>query len=110
MDDIRLTGLAKGHWLCLWVKCILLTEQNSAGEEIDPRWKMGGWLRVVIIELQISRPLWHAGLTLLLQGRPLCLWARADLKNGPFGLSAGHRSNIVEEEVGAVKLLSDVRT
>lgn len=71
---------------------------------------MGGWLRVVIIELQISQPLWHAGLTLLLQGRPLCLWARIDLKNGPFGFSAGHKSNIVEEEDWVVKLLSDVRT
>ena len=33
-----------------------------------------------------------------------------DLKNGPFGFSAGHKSNTVEEEDGAVKLLSDVRT
>lgn len=76
-----------------------------------PRWKMGGGLRVVIIGLQIPQPLWHAGPSLLLQGRPLCLWAGVDLKNGPFGFSAGHKSNTVEEEEdGAVKLLSDVRT
>lgn len=104
MDDVELTGLAKGRWVCLWIKCILLTEQNNAREEVGgPRWKMGGRLRVVIVELQIPQPLWHARLGLLLQGRPLCLWARADLKNGPFGFSAGHKSNTVEEEDRAVK-------
>lgn len=37
--------------------------------------------------------LWLAGLTVLLQGQPLCLGARIDVENGPFGFSAGHKSS-----------------
>lgn len=56
-------------------RSILLTEQNKARKETVNRLELtnGGLLKIVIISLQMSQPCWHKALTLLSQGRPVCL-------------------------------------
>lgn len=86
---------------------------NSREEVVSrPELKNGRLARVVIITFANITLLWHTALAASPKST-LCLWARMDLKNGSSGFSASHKSDSImkeEEEHGAVKLFSGVRT